>query len=79
LQAAEWFAQGIKPPQVARRLRVSPNSAYAWRRRWRAGGEAALASIRLWLALVAVARAGRCWLGRLRSTSTHYGAGEPVN
>ncbi len=44
LQAAEWFAEGVKPPEVARRLRVSPNSAYVWRRRWRAGGEAALAS-----------------------------------
>ena len=29
---------------MARRLRVSPNSAYVWRRRWRAGGEAALGS-----------------------------------
>jgi transposase len=44
LQAAEWFAEGMEPPEVARRLRVSSNSAYAWRRRWRAGGEAALAS-----------------------------------
>src|SRR5512142_209129 len=40
LQAAE----GVTPPEVARRLRVSCNSAYAWRRRWRAGGVAALAS-----------------------------------
>src|SRR5947208_14451943 len=30
--------------QVAARLRVSPKSAYQWRRRWRAGGEQALAS-----------------------------------
>ena len=30
--------------QVAHRLRVSIKSAYQWRRRWRAGGEAALAS-----------------------------------
>jgi len=44
LQAAEWFAEGIEPPEVARRLRVSCNSAYAWRRRWRDGGTAALAS-----------------------------------
>ena len=44
MQAAEWFAQGIEPPEVARRLRVSLNSVYVWRRRWRAGGEAALAS-----------------------------------
>ena len=44
LQAAEWFAEGIEPPEVARRLRVSGNSAYAWRRRWRDGGQAALAS-----------------------------------
>src|SRR5512133_2630973 len=44
LQAAEWFAEGVTPPEVARRLRVSCNSAYAWRRRWRDGGLAALAS-----------------------------------
>ena len=44
LQAAEWFAEGVTPPEVARRLRVSGNSAYVWRRRWRAGGVAALAS-----------------------------------
>jgi putative transposase len=44
LRAAEWFAEGVRPPEVARRLRVSLNSAYVWRRRWRAGGEAALAS-----------------------------------
>jgi transposase len=30
--------------QVARQLRVSTRSAYQWRRRWRAGGPAALAS-----------------------------------
>jgi putative transposase len=29
---------------VARRLRISNNSAYVWRRRWRAGGADALAS-----------------------------------
>ena len=44
LQAAEWFAEGVEPPEVARRLRVSCNSAYVWRRRWRAGGKAARAS-----------------------------------
>lgn len=32
LQAAAWFAEGIEPPEVARRLRISPNSAYVWRR-----------------------------------------------
>ncbi|HUK71128.1 MAG TPA: helix-turn-helix domain-containing protein [Streptosporangiaceae bacterium] len=44
LRAAEWFAEGVEPPEVARRLRVSCNSAYVWRRRWRVGGKAALAS-----------------------------------
>ena len=44
MQAAELFTEGVAPPEVARRPRVSPNSAYAWRRRWRAGGETALAS-----------------------------------
>ena len=44
LQAAQMFEQGFEPVQVARCLRVSTKSAYQWRRRWRAGGEAALAS-----------------------------------
>ena len=38
------FEQGIKPAQVARLLRVSTKSAYQWRRSWRNGGDAALAS-----------------------------------
>jgi len=44
LQAADWFAEGAPVAEIARRLRVSTNSVYVWRRRWRAGGEAALAS-----------------------------------
>jgi len=44
LAAAVMYEQDIKPVQVARELRVSTKSAYQWRRRWRAGGAAALAS-----------------------------------
>ena len=44
LQAAGMFEQDVSPVLVARRLRVSAKSVYQWRRRWRAGGEAALAS-----------------------------------
>ncbi len=44
IQAAELFEQGVKPPEVARRLRVSRKSAYEWRQVWRDGGAAALAS-----------------------------------
>ena len=44
LQAAQMFEQGMDPEQVAKCLRVSMKSAYQWRRSWRAGGEAALAS-----------------------------------
>jgi transposase len=44
LQAAQMFEQDIDPVQVARLLRVSTKSVYQWRRRWRAGGPAALAS-----------------------------------
>jgi transposase len=44
LQAAEWFAQQIPVAEIARRLRVSTNAVYVWRRRWRAAGEAELAS-----------------------------------
>ena len=38
------YEQDVSPLQVAHRLRVSTKSAYQWRRRWRSGGEAALAS-----------------------------------
>ena len=44
LQAAQMYEQDVSPVQVAHQLRVSTKSAYQWRRRWRAGGEAALAS-----------------------------------
>jgi len=44
LRAAALFEQGGTPVQVATALRVSTKSAYQWRRRWCAGGTAALAS-----------------------------------
>ena len=44
LEAAEMFAAGIEPPQVALRLWVSRSSAYRWRRAWDSGGTGALAS-----------------------------------
>ncbi|MET8624644.1 winged helix-turn-helix domain-containing protein [Kitasatospora sp. NPDC004669] len=44
IQAAELFEQGVKPPEVARRLRVSPKSAYQWHQLWREGGVEALTS-----------------------------------
>ena len=44
LQAAQMLAQGTNPAQIAGLLQVSTKSVYAWRRAWRAGGEAALAS-----------------------------------
>jgi transposase len=44
LQAAQFIEQDVSPVQVAHGLRVSTKSAYQWRRHWRAGGQAALAS-----------------------------------
>lgn len=44
IEAAELFAQGVKPPEVARRLRVSRKSAYQWHRMWKDAGAAALVS-----------------------------------
>jgi transposase len=44
MQAAAWFAEGFSPPEVARRLRISNNSGYLWRRGWRSGGVDALVS-----------------------------------
>jgi transposase len=42
--AAEWFMQKVPVAEIASRLRVSTNSVYVWRRRWKAGGRAALVS-----------------------------------
>ncbi|MET7400605.1 winged helix-turn-helix domain-containing protein [Dactylosporangium sp. NPDC005572] len=44
MQAAALFAQDVPVPEIARRLRVSHNAVYVWRRRWLAEGEAGLAS-----------------------------------
>ncbi|WP_344612097.1 helix-turn-helix domain-containing protein [Dactylosporangium salmoneum] len=44
LQAAALFAQDVPVPEIARRLRVSHNAVYVWRRRWLADGAAGLAS-----------------------------------
>ncbi|MER7468546.1 winged helix-turn-helix domain-containing protein [Streptomyces sp. NPDC097981] len=44
IQAAELFAQGVRPPEVAQRLRVSRKSAYQWHQLLRDGGVAALTS-----------------------------------
>jgi transposase len=44
LEAAELFAEGVKPPEVARRLRVSRKSAWQWQRAWQENGSGALAS-----------------------------------
>ena len=48
LQAAEWFAEGVTPPEVARRLRVwvirrtcgGGAGGLVVRRRWRPGARA---------------------------------------
>jgi putative transposase len=63
LEAAGMFEQDVSPVEVARRLRVSAKPAYQWRRRWRAGGEAALASRG---AGGAVCRLSRAQLARLQ-------------
>ncbi|MEU7910696.1 winged helix-turn-helix domain-containing protein [Microbispora bryophytorum] len=44
LQAAEMFARDEKNAQIARTLRVTERSVERWRRAWREGGTAALAS-----------------------------------
>jgi transposase len=44
LQAAEWFDQDVPVPEIAKRLRVSQNAVYVWRRKWLADGETGLAS-----------------------------------
>jgi transposase len=44
LEAAGLFAAGVSSGEIARRLRVTRKSVNAWRRAWKAGGTAALAS-----------------------------------
>jgi putative transposase len=44
LQAAQMFTVDVPATQIAAQLRVSTKSVYQWRRRWRAGGQAALVS-----------------------------------
>jgi putative transposase len=44
LQAAALFARDVPVPEIARRLRVSHNAVYVWRRRWLTDGEVGLAS-----------------------------------
>jgi transposase len=43
-KAARLFDQGLKAPEVARRLGVSRQVAYRWKDAWQEGGMAALAS-----------------------------------
>jgi hypothetical protein len=38
VEAAGLFVEGVEPPEVARRLRVSSKSAYQWNHAWRQGG-----------------------------------------
>ncbi|MFF4796284.1 transposase [Streptomyces sp. NPDC001276] len=45
LEAAGLFTDGLGAAEVARRLRISPKSAYQWQKAWRDGGAAALASL----------------------------------
>lgn len=42
--ARQMFVVEVPATQVAARLRVSTKSVYQWRRRWRVGGQAGLAS-----------------------------------
>ncbi|MEV0173250.1 helix-turn-helix domain-containing protein [Streptomyces sp. NPDC050803] len=44
LQAAELFEQKAKPPEIARRLRVSRKTAHQWQQLWRKDAVQALAS-----------------------------------
>jgi transposase len=44
MDAAGMFASGVRPAQIAARLRVTPKSVYRWKRAWSSGGASALAS-----------------------------------
>ncbi|WP_377273794.1 helix-turn-helix domain-containing protein [Peterkaempfera sp. SMS 1(5)a] len=40
LEVSGLFAEGVTPPELARRLRVSSKSAYQWQQARREGGAA---------------------------------------
>ena len=44
LRAAEMFAQEVPVSEIAKRLRVSQNAVYVWRRKWLTDGDAGLVS-----------------------------------
>ncbi|WP_323180252.1 helix-turn-helix domain-containing protein [Streptomyces sp. NBC_00201] len=44
MRAADFFAEDVKVPCIARELRVSEKSVYQWRRAWVSGGREALRS-----------------------------------
>jgi putative transposase len=72
LVAAAMYEQDMRPVQVAHELRVSTKSAYQWRRCWRVGGTAALASKGPG---GAVCRLGPAQLARLRAALEQGPAG----
>jgi|SRR5437588_7242574 len=77
LQAAEWFVADVPVAEIARRLRVSTNAVYVWRRRWRSGGQAALASKGPGGSVCRLDEARRARLARaLEAGPAAYGFGE---
>jgi transposase-like protein len=38
-RSGAWFPEDVPVAEIARRLWVSTNAVYVWRRRWRAGGQ----------------------------------------
>uniref|UniRef100_A0AAU3HR55 Transposase n=1 Tax=Streptomyces sp. NBC_01393 TaxID=2903851 RepID=A0AAU3HR55_9ACTN len=64
MQATEPVEQQVKPPEVARRLRVSQKSAYRWHQLWRDGDVQALVSrVRAALDAVCPLVVWRSWPG----------------
>jgi transposase len=45
LQAAEWFEEGVRQAEVARRLGASRQAVHVWHEKWQSGGIRALRSV----------------------------------
>ncbi|MFE7245271.1 helix-turn-helix domain-containing protein [Streptomyces sp. NPDC057580] len=71
LEAAGLFAEGVRPLEVARRLRVSSKSAYQWYQAWTRGGAGR------WPHGVRAGGAASCRAGAGRSWPITWSRGRP--
>ncbi|MFI8092609.1 helix-turn-helix domain-containing protein [Streptomyces sp. NPDC086080] len=76
-EAAGMFEQGVRPTEVARRLRVTRKSAYAWHATWREGGGESQAAFCVSSAMTRQSGCKPSWVPALRRTAGARTSGGP--